>query len=274
MAKSIQLKEEGNRRFQAGDYVMAEALYSQALIADPNNPALYTNRAIARLRLNQWDNAIADCHECLKLAPSSMKAHYSLSQAHLALRAYDEALEHALKAHALCLQAADKSLATITTHVLRCKKERWDDRERRRARETAELEREVLEVLERERAQAVREAEALGDGGASSREVDEEWRRKLERMRQVFEDARPASEKRRVVPDWAIDDISFCVMVDPVITKTGKSYERASIQEALRRQPLDPLTREPLYISDLRPNLDLKQACDEFLAENGWAADW
>lgn len=30
MAKSIQLKEEGNRRFQAGDYVMAEALYSQA----------------------------------------------------------------------------------------------------------------------------------------------------------------------------------------------------------------------------------------------------
>jgi hypothetical protein len=30
MAKPIHLKEEGNRRFQAGDYVMAEALYSQA----------------------------------------------------------------------------------------------------------------------------------------------------------------------------------------------------------------------------------------------------
>jgi hypothetical protein len=30
MAKSLQLKDEGNRRFQAGDFVMAEALYSQA----------------------------------------------------------------------------------------------------------------------------------------------------------------------------------------------------------------------------------------------------
>lgn len=57
-------------------------------------------------------------------------------------------------------------------------------------------------------------------------------------------------------------------------TKTGKSYERASIVEHLRRQPQDPLTREPLYASELRPNLDLKQACEEFLQENGWAADW
>jgi len=113
----------------------------------------------------------------------------------------------------------------------------------------------------------------------------------------VFERARPKAERRRQVPDWAIDDISFCVMVDPVIvsvssilvkdgcevrkksnlggqTKTGKSYERASIAEHLRRQPSDPLTREPLYPSELRPNLDLKQACEEFLEENGWAADW
>jgi len=27
-------------------------------------------------------------------------------------------------------------------------------------------------------------------------------------------------------------------------------------------------------VSELRPNLDLKQACDEFLQQNGWAADW
>jgi STIP1 family protein 1 len=33
MAKSTHLKDEGNRRFQAGDYVMAEALYSQAYVA-------------------------------------------------------------------------------------------------------------------------------------------------------------------------------------------------------------------------------------------------
>lgn len=44
--------------------------------------------------------------------------------------------------------------------------------------------------------------------------------------------------------------------------------------EHLRRQPIDPLTREPLLISELRPNLALRQACEEFLDENGWAVDW
>lgn len=57
-------------------------------------------------------------------------------------------------------------------------------------------------------------------------------------------------------------------------TKTGQSYERASIMEHLRRSATDPLTREPLRIDELRPNIMLKQACEEFLLENGWAVDW
>lgn len=44
--------------------------------------------------------------------------------------------------------------------------------------------------------------------------------------------------------------------------------------EHLRRHPSDPLTREPLTPADLRPNLALRQACEEFLDKNGWAADW
>ena len=44
--------------------------------------------------------------------------------------------------------------------------------------------------------------------------------------------------------------------------------------EYLRRNTIDPLTREPLLASELRPNLALKQACEEFLEKNGWAVDW
>lgn len=44
--------------------------------------------------------------------------------------------------------------------------------------------------------------------------------------------------------------------------------------EHLRRSQTDPLTREPLLAKDLRPNLNLKEACEEFLKENGWAVDW
>lgn len=63
-------------------------------------------------------------------------------------------------------------------------------------------------------------------------------------------------------------------MHDPVITKNGHSYERATILEHLRRSKTDPLTREPLAEEDLRPNLALRQACEEFLKENGWAVDY
>ncbi|VBB84345.1 Putative CHIP protein [Podospora comata] len=268
MSKSQLLREEGNRHFQKGEYSRADALYSQALNLDPANPTLYTNRAMARLRLSQWDLVISDCESCLGLSPDNLKAHYYLSQAHLALRAYSDALEHAYKAHKLCVAANDKSLGNITAQVLKCKKEKWDYEEKRRRRETADLEEEVLMLLRKEKQEAV----ALS--GEEAEELTREWEEKLRRVREVFEKAREKEERRREVPDWAVDDITFGFMVDPVITKTGKSYERAAILEHLRRSQTDPLTREPLQASELRPNLDLKQACSDFLEENGWAADW
>ncbi len=57
-------------------------------------------------------------------------------------------------------------------------------------------------------------------------------------------------------------------------TKTGNSYERSSIMEHLRRSHTDPLTRSPLSPDDLRPNLALRQATEEFLEKNGWAVDY
>ncbi|KAK3324065.1 hypothetical protein B0T19DRAFT_220984 [Cercophora scortea] len=230
---------------------------------------------MARLKLKQWESVIADCDACLKLSPHSMKANYILSQAHLPLHNYQDALDYAVKAHELCVQTGDRSLPNITTQVLRCKKEKWDDQEKRRERQTSELEREVVRMMERERDEALRDATDAGDAGLQ--DIDAEWTAKIDTVRGIFEKARPKEEQRRVVPDWAIDDISFGFMLDPVITKSGKSYERASILEHLKRNhtdPRDPLTRDPLQISDLRPNLDLKQACAEFLDENGWAADW
>ncbi|EXA48114.1 STIP1 likey and U-box containing protein 1 [Fusarium oxysporum f. sp. raphani 54005] len=286
MSKSLQLKNEGNKCFQAGDYVGADSLYSKAIIADPKNPALYTNRAMARLKLNYWDSVITDCEACLQLTPDNMKARYYLAQAQIALRDYDAALENALHAHKLCAATGDRSLAAVTALVLRCKKERWDDLEKKRVRESQDLEREMLELLTKDKEAMLAET----DDGMVRQEIEEESDAKIERMKEIFERARADGEKKREVPDWAIDDISFGFMVDPVMvsssprsnamlankvqTKTGKSYERASIMEHLNRHHSDPLTREPLVPSELRPNLALKQACEEFLEQNGWAADW
>ncbi|KAK7927471.1 hypothetical protein PG985_004469 [Apiospora marii] len=279
------LKADGNKRFQNGDFVGAESLYSKAIISDDANPALYTNRAMARLKLSLWDSAIADCQACLKLNGESMKAHYYLAQAYLELSAYDDAVAHADRAREICAVTNDKSLAQVTTLVLRCKKDRWDDAEKKRKREYKELEEDVLAIMRREKADALETMtspdNAAADASATDgdrRQVAEEWDAKMEQLTKVFEAARTNKEKRREVPEWAIDDITFGFMVDPVMTVSGQSYERASIMEHMRRQQTDPqtdpLTREPMRPSDLRPNLALRKACAEFLEQNGWAADW
>lgn len=168
---------------------------------------------MARLKLEIWDSVVSDCESCLGLTPDNLKAHYYLSQAQLALKDFDSALTNAYKAHHLCVQAGDKSLAAITAQVLRAKKERWDWMEKRRTREAHHLETEVVDLMEKEREQAV--ADAMDDG--EKREIQAEWEQKIELLKKTFEKSRAADEKRREVPDWAIDDISFGIMVDPVL---------------------------------------------------------
>lgn len=242
------------------------------IIADSKDPKLYTNRAMARCKLQRWEDAMADCQTCLSLAPDNMKAVFYMAEAQLELKDFDNALESARRAYDMFSHSEDglKSLTNVTKLVLRCKKERWEDMERRRLRNQSDLETHLLDSLERERDVAV----AAATDPMDVHDIQADYHNKIETLRGTFRLARGEAAKRREVPDWAIDDITFGIMVDPVMTKTGKSYERASLLEHLRRSKTDPVTREHLDASDLRPNLDLREACAEFLEENGWAVDW
>ncbi len=256
-----------------------------------------------RINLEMWDAAADDGRTCLDLSRDNFKALYYLGQAEAGLHDYEGAVTHSQRAYDLCVGADNKSLGKIATFLLMCKKARWEDRERRRQRAMVPLENEIVVLLVRERDAALAEFDAEvqagapssgGDAAADSErsEIRAEWEAKIAQLRDTFERARSDAERRRKVPEWAIDDITFGFMVDPVVvslslpssaplppvpnrqTKTGKSYERYAILEHLNRQSTDPLTREPLTPADLRPNLGLKAACTEFLEENGWAADW
>jgi len=54
--------------------------------------------------------------------------------------------------------------------------------------------------------------------------------------------------------------ILMTVMESPVITPSGKSYERRGIEDWLKDHNTDPLTRQPLKKDDLIPNLNLRDA--------------
>lgn len=117
----------------------------------------------------------------------------------------------------------------------------------------------------------------LGDVGAmeESNAIKQAWDTKIGDLRNAFAISEPAFLEKREVPEYLIDPISFEIMHDPVITKTGQSYERATIVEHLKRNPTDPLSRAPLRAEELRPNVNLKKACDDFWeSSKGWAIDW
>lgn len=78
----------------------------------------------------------------------------------------------------------------------------------------------------------------------------------------------------QVVPDYLIDNITFEVMHDPVMTVSGHSFDRIGITKYLEQSAVDPVTRVPMTVKDLRPNYSLKAACEDFLDKNGWAVDY
>lgn len=168
---------------------------------------------MARLKLGHWESVITDCQTCLGLAPQNMKAHYYLAQAQLSIGDFDSALTNALAAHKICATTNDKSLGAITNIVLRCKKDRWDDKEKKRLRQERELEEEMLAMLVRDRDEML----AAESDETERKIIEEEANEKMQTLSKVFENARTQSLKRREVPDWAIDDISFAIMVDPVV---------------------------------------------------------
>ena len=237
---------------------------------------------MTRLKLSSHDACIDDCLASISLAPKdNMKAFYHLAQAQLALHHPNEAHVSAQTAYAECLRTASPSTSAVSQLVLQTKKEKWHARERDRVRRRAPLLAELEDAL---RASAVKELSHLTARAESGSlappsflseqlALDTATALKISELHAVFS-AADAANRLRDVPDHLIDSISFSVMHDPVVTKTGQSYDRCTIMEHLRHSGTDPLTREPLRIEDVRPNIGLRRACEEFLEANGWAVDW
>jgi STIP1 family protein 1 len=162
-----------------------------------------------------------------------MKAYYHLAQAQIALYQTAEALESSKQAHKFCVEEIYKggkggsSIGAITELVLKCKKEDWEERESVRLRGREGLLGDVVRALERERENAVVERLGWeGMGEEREREIREDveriYRGKIEEVRNVFERAGMLDEeqRRRKVPDWCVDDITFSVMIDPVVVRS------------------------------------------------------
>ncbi|KAK9468467.1 hypothetical protein V1512DRAFT_259557 [Lipomyces arxii] len=271
-------KEAGNVLFSHEDYEGAIKEYTQAIIQDSSNAAYFTNRALCRLRLHRYEDALSDCQKALELNPESMKGHFFKAQSLLALERPNEALRSSKLAYELALSQKSPSTSAIAQTVLNAKKQRWEVQEQRRIEKEGQLLFELKDLLYTEYARKLEEANANPDAIESEKQDNKEFYEyerdeKLSQLQQTFERS-DAKYKKREVPDYLIDPISFNIFFDPVVSKSGQSFERSVILDHLKLHAFDPFTREHLEPSQLRPNLALKAAAEEFLLENGWAVDY
>ncbi|NXO58620.1 UN45B protein, partial [Aramus guarauna] len=100
MEDPIQLKEEGNKYFQASDYEKAVQSYTQAIKLSKDKAlqaVLYRNRAACFLKKEEYAKAASDASRAIDINATDIKALYRRSQALEKLGKLDQAFKDAQK---------------------------------------------------------------------------------------------------------------------------------------------------------------------------------
>ncbi|KAL4880434.1 hypothetical protein BJY04DRAFT_77909 [Aspergillus karnatakaensis] len=283
---SFKLKDKGNVLYKAGDYNGAEELYSQAILKNPREPTFFTNRALTRTRLEKWAGVEQDARSAIDLygakSPSSIKSYYYLAQALLGLQRPQEAYEVAISAYNASLEEKSNQSENLSKTVLRAKQQIWAAKETARLRELNQTLATVEQLVEADLKRSLDDLQGqlergeIGETGflEDQKALREDAEKNVQNVRDAFRIASNGEVQERVVPDYLVDGITFEIMHDPVITPSGSTFDRIGLLKYIKQAQVDPITRAPMTVNDLRPNYALKAACEEFLTKNGWAVDW
>lgn len=80
-----ELKKEGNAAFSAQEYPKAIALFTRAIRTNPQVSVYWGNRAMARMKLEEYGGAILDCSKAIELDEGNVKAYYRRALSRLAI---------------------------------------------------------------------------------------------------------------------------------------------------------------------------------------------
>ncbi|KAK3190549.1 Palmitoyl-protein thioesterase 1 [Lecanicillium sp. MT-2017a] len=93
MSQAVDLKNQGNKSFAAGDFPQAIKLYSEAIDLDSSQPAFFTNRAQAYIKTEAYGYAISDADKAIEIDPKLIKAYYRRGLARTAILRPKEAID-------------------------------------------------------------------------------------------------------------------------------------------------------------------------------------
>ncbi|KAI9141120.1 Stub1 protein [Paraphysoderma sedebokerense] len=303
-----QHKNRGNNFFSDQDYESAIGEYTKAIIKNPNNSVYFTNRAVCYRKLEKWEEVVNDArkkhsatafqtyfpgHEtklnklfalipfpsfgvqAIEIDELSVKGYYFYGLALTELkRRLPEAVENLQKGYRLSLSSTKKTDITISDEIrqtlIKAQKLRWQKDRSKMIEEKHELANYLRNLIDADRARQLNSATTDVETEDINWHLDE----RLSQVTQVFTQLDDLMYGKQEVPDCLLDKISFELIQDPVITPNGITYDRREILRHLKSVgEFDPFTREPLKEKDLIPNLLMKEVIDNFLKDNGWAAE-
>lgn len=90
--EAVALKNQGNEAFKQGDWPTAIDFYTRAIEKNDKEPAFFTNRAQANLKLEAYGYAIADASKAIELSPDFAKAYYRRAVANTAILKHADAI--------------------------------------------------------------------------------------------------------------------------------------------------------------------------------------
>jgi len=276
MYSDKELKDQGNKYFNANKFESAIESYSKALALNPNVPTYYTNRALCYMKANRWAQAVQDAKAALERDSGLVKGHFYLGSSLLELDKLDEAIKHLQTAFELAKKDPSSYYDdTISSKLRMARKKKWNIQEEKRVQEEIDLQsylnRLILEDKDRKAAKLREENDNYDEVSGEIATLEEESDRAQADLNSLFAKVDERRQKRDV-PDYLCGKISFEILKDPVITPSGITYDRKDIVEHLERVGhFDPVTRTKLTQDMLIPNYAMKEVVDDFVSKNEWS---
>ncbi|KAH0721464.1 hypothetical protein KY290_004697 [Solanum tuberosum] len=115
-----ELNIKGCEYYEKGDYEQALTFFDKAIASSPDNGPLHCNRAGPLIGLMRYSEAIKECEEAIRLAPTYFRAHERLGTFLLCLGQVENARKH------LCFQghkpdeATSLKLQEVSKHIKKC----------------------------------------------------------------------------------------------------------------------------------------------------------